>query len=306
MLRFLGRRLGYAIITVGLVLTVVFWMSRVAGDPVRLLAGFDATDENLEQIRSDLGLDEPLVMQYGRFVGDISEGDFGKSFRTGRPAMGEVMNRLPATLSLAAAALVFAVVVAVPLGILAALKRGRWPDTVARFIALVGQAVPNFWLGLLFIFFFAVRMGWFPTGGRNDGFRSLILPALTLSTASVASLTRLTRSAMIDVLNQDYITLARLKGLKPHRVIVRHGLSNALIPILTILGLQIGLLLAGSVVVETIFAWPGIGRLVIQSLEVSDYPVVQAAVLVIALSVVLANLATDVIYMLVDPRIRYD
>ncbi|MFT3851874.1 MAG: ABC transporter permease [Ilumatobacteraceae bacterium] len=220
--------------------------------------------------------------------------------------MDEVLHRLPATLSLAAAALLIAVLVAVPLGVIAAIKRGRWPDTAARFVALVGQAVPNFWLGLLLIFGFGVKLGWFPTGGRDAGWRSLVLPAITLSTASVASLTRLTRSAMIDVLNQDYITLARLKGLRTRRVILRHGLSNALIPILTILGLQIGLLLAGSVVVETIFAWPGIGRLVIQSLEVSDYPVVQAAVLIIAISVVLANLATDLVYMIVDPRIRYD
>jgi peptide/nickel transport system permease protein len=306
MARFLGRRLGYAVITVGLVVTVVFWMSRVAGDPVTLLAGFDVTEESKDQIRADLGLDDPLVVQYGHFVTDITRVDFGESFRTGRPAMEEVMNRLPATLTLALTALTFAVVIAVPLGVLAALKRGRWPDTLARFVALLGQAVPNFWLGLLLIFFFAVRLDLFPTGGRDDGFMSLVLPAFTLCTASLASLTRLTRSAMIDVLNQDYVTLARLKGLRSRRVILRHGLSNALIPILTILGLQIGLLLAGSVVVETIFAWPGVGRLVIQSLEVSDYPVVQAAVLIIALSVVLANLATDLVYMIVDPRIRYD
>ena len=306
MVRFLGRRLGYAAITVALVVTVVFWMSRVAGDPVTLLAGFDVTEESKATIRADLGLDDPIVVQYGTFVTDIVTLDFGDSFRTGQPAMEEVLDRLPATLTLALTALLFAVVIAVPLGVLAALKRGRWPDSLARFVALLGQAVPNFWLGLLLIFFFAVRLDLFPTGGRDDGWKSLILPALTLCTASLASLTRLTRSAMIDVLNQDYITLARLKGLRAKRVILRHGLSNALIPILTILGLQIGLLLAGSVVVETIFAWPGVGRLVIQALEVSDYPVVQAAVLVIAISVVLANIATDLVYMIVDPRIRYD
>jgi peptide/nickel transport system permease protein len=304
MVHFLGRRLGYALITVLLVVTVVFWMSRVAGDPVTLLAGFDVSEESMAKIRESLGLDRSIVVQYGQFLSDLVHLRFGDSFRTGRPAMDEVLHRLPATLSLAAAALTFAVLVAVPLGVLAALKRGRWPDKAARLVALIGQAVPNFWLGLLLIFLFAVRLGWLPTGGRDDGWKSLVLPALTLSTASLASLTRLTRSAMIDVLNQDYITLARLKGLKTGRVIVRHGLSNALIPILTILGLQVGLLLAGSVVVETIFAWPGIGRLVIQSLEVSDYPVVQAAVLIIALCVVLANIATDVVYMVVDPRIR--
>lgn len=304
MLGFFGRRLGYAAITVALVVTVVFTMSRVAGDPVTLLAGFDATEENMAQIRESLGLDDPFVVQYGNYVADVFGFEFGDSFRTGRPAMSEVTNRLPATLTLAAVALLIGVVVAVPLGVYAAIKRGSWPDRVARFIALIGQAVPNFWLGLLLIFLLAVNLDLFPTGGKG-GPASIVLPAITMSTASIASLTRLTRSAMLDVLNQDYITLARLKGLSPLRVIVRHGLSNALIPILTIMGLQIGLLLAGSVVVETIFAWPGVGQLVIQSLQVSDYPVVQAAVLVIALMVVLANLATDLVYMVVDPRIRY-
>lgn len=305
MLRFLGRRLGFSLVTVGLVVTVVFWLSRVSGDPVTLLAGFDATEESKEQLRKSLGLDRPFLMQYFSYLGEIARFEFGNSFRSGRSAMGEVWSRLPATLLLASVSLTIAVAVSVPLGVLAAIRRGSWPDSVARFVALIGQAVPNFWLGLLLIFFVAVRLGWLPTGGRG-GVTSLILPAVTLSTASIASLTRLTRSAMIDVLNQDYVTLARLKGLSPARVIVRHALSNALIPILTILGLQIGLLLAGSVVVETIFAWPGVGRLMIQSLEVSDYPVVQAIVLVIATTVVLANLLTDLIYMVIDPRIRYD
>jgi peptide/nickel transport system permease protein len=305
MTRFITRRLGYAAVTVALVVTVVFWMSRVAGDPVTLLAGFEVTEESKAQIREALGLDDPFLVQYVNYVADVFRLEFGDSFRTNQPAMDEVLGRMPATIALAAVALGFSILVSVPLGVLAALKRGQWPDRLARLVALVGQAVPNFWLGLLLIFFLAVSLGLFPTGGFG-GPASIVLPALTLATASVASLTRLTRSAMIDVLNQDYITLAHLKGLSPRRVILRHGLSNALIPILTILGLQIGLLLAGSVVVETIFAWPGVGRLVIQSLEVSDYPVVQAAVLLIATTVVLANLATDLVYMVIDPRIRYD
>lgn len=304
MARFLLIRVAQSVVTVTLVVFVVFVMSRVAGDPVTLLAGFDFSQEDIAEVREELGLNDPLHEQFGRFLLDIARGDFGTSFRTNQPAMDEVLSRAPATAQLALVSMAISLAISIPLGVVAAIKRGSITDSVARFFALLGQATPNFWLGLMLIFFFAVRLGWLPTGGRPD-WKALILPAFTLGTASAASITRLTRSAMVDVLNQDYITQARLKGLPERTVVLRHGFRNAMIPVLTILGLQIGILLAGSVIVETIFAWPGVGRLIIQSLGVSDYPVVQAAVLLIATTVVVANLITDIVYMIIDPRIRY-
>lgn len=304
MARFLVVRLAQSLTTIVLVLFVVFAMSRVAGDPVTLLAGFDFSQADIELVRDDLGLNDPFLQQFGRFMVDTARGDFGTSFRSNQPAMDEVLDRAPATAQLALVSFVISLCISVPLGVLAAVRRGSKADSVARFFALLGQATPNFWLGLMLIFFFSVRLGWLPTGGRG-GWTSLILPAFALGTASAASITRLTRSAMIDVMNQDYITQARLKGMPEWKVIFKHGFRNAMTPVLTILGLQIGILLAGSVIVETIFAWPGVGRLVIQSLGVSDYPVIQAAVLLIVTTVVFANLLTDILYMVIDPRIRY-
>ena len=304
MKRFLMFRIGQSLITILLVMFVVFIAARVAGDPVTLLVDFDASQADIDELRGELGLDDPLPVQFIRFVGDAVQGDFGTSFRTSRPAMGEVMDRVPASLQLASLSLLFAIVISVPLGVLAAITRGSPIDVFARFLALVGQAAPNFWLGLMLIFFFSVRLGWLPTGGRG-GLDHMILPAITLGTAGAASLARLTRSAMLDVLNSDYVTMARAKGLPRRTVIFKHALRNALIPVITILGLRIGTLVGGSVIVETIFAWPGVGRLIIQAINVSDFPVVQAAILLTASAVVFANLLTDIAYMFIDPRIRY-
>ena len=304
MARYLLVRTGQSLVTILLVVLVVFAISRVAGDPITLLAGFDYSQEDLEEIRTELGLSDPLPVQFARFVGDAVQGDFGDSFRTDRPAMEEVLNRAPATFELAFVSLLISLVISVPLGVVAAMARGSKADALARLLALIGQAAPSFWLGLILIFFFSVRLGWFPTGGR-EGVVSLVLPAFTLGTAAAASIMRLTRSAMLDVLNRDYITLARTKGMPERTVILKHAFRNAMIPVLTILGLRIGTLLAGSVIVETIFAWPGVGRLIIQAIAVSDYPVVQGAILLIATTVVLANFLTDLLYMVIDPRIRY-
>ncbi len=297
-------RIGQSLITILLVMFVVFMAARVAGDPVTLLVDFDATQEDIDELKSDLGLNDPLPVQFLDFVGDALRGDFGTSFRTSRPAMGEVIERVPASLQLAGLSLLFALVISIPLGVLAAITRGSSLDVFARFVALFGQAAPNFWLGLMMIFFFSVRLGWLPTGGRG-GLDHMILPAITLGTAGAASLARLTRSAMLDVLNSDYVTMARAKGLPGRTVIFKHALRNAMIPVITILGLRIGTLISGSVIVETIFAWPGVGRLIIQAINVSDFPVVQAAILLTASAVVLANLLTDIAYMFIDPRIRY-
>jgi peptide/nickel transport system permease protein len=304
MLRFLLVRLGQSLITVFLVLLVVFMVGRIAGDPIELFAGPDITPEQREEIKDSYGLNDPLFVQFGRFLGDIAHGDFGNSFRTNQPAMDEVLSRTPASLELAAASLLISVVIAVPLGILAAVRRGTVLDTGARVFALVGQAAPQFWVGLLLIFAFAVSWGLFPTGGRG-GLSHLVLPAVTLGFAGAASIARLTRSSMLDVLHRDYITLAECKGL-PNRVIIRkHAFRNAMLPVVTILGLRLGTILAGAVVVELIFSWPGVGRLIITSIQSGDYPVVQAAILLVATTVVLANLLTDVVYMFLDPRIRY-
>lgn len=304
MKRFLMFRIGQSLITILMVMFVVFVAARVAGDPVTLLVDFDATQEDIDKLKDDLGLNDPLPVQFIDFVGDALRGDFGTSFRTSRPAMGEVLERVPASLQLASLSLAFALIISIPLGVLAAITRGSSLDVFARFLALVGQAAPNFWIGLMMIFFFSVRLGWLPTGGRG-GFDHMIMPAITLGTAGAASLARLTRSAMLDVLNSDYVTMARAKGLPRRTVIFKHALRNAMIPVVTILGLRIGTLVSGSLIVELIFAWPGVGRLVIQAINVSDFPVVQAAILLTASAVVIANLLTDIAYMLIDPRIRY-
>lgn len=304
MKRFLLLRVVQSLITILLVMFVVFVAARVAGDPVTLLVDFDATQADIDELKSELGLNDPLPVQFVDFVGDAIQGDFGTSFRTSRPAMDEVIDRVPASVQLASLSLVFAIAISIPLGVLAAITRGSSLDVFARFLALVGQAAPNFWVGLMLIFFFSVRLQWLPTGGRG-GLDHMILPAITLGTAGAASLARLTRSAMLDVLNSDYVTMARAKGLPRRTVIFKHALRNAMIPVVTILGLRIGTLVSGSVIVETIFAWPGVGRLIIQAINVSDFPVVQAAILLTASAVVLANLLTDIAYMFIDPRIRY-
>jgi len=302
--RYLLLRLLQSLLTILLVVMVVFLIARIAGDPVTLLVTFDASQSDIDRLKQELGLADPLPQQFVRFLTDAARGDFGISFRTNRPAMQEVLSRVPASAQLAGFALLISLAISIPLGVLAAVTRGSLVDVVARFFALVGQAAPNFWVGLMLIFLFSVRFGWFPTGGRG-GLDHMFLPALTLGTSASASLTRLTRSAMLDVINSDFVTMARAKGLPRRTVIFKHALRNALIPVVTILGVRVGVLISGSVIVETIFAWPGVGRLIIQAINVSDFPVVQAAITLTATSIVLANFLTDIVYMFIDPRIRY-
>jgi len=302
--RYLLLRLLQSLLTILLVVMVVFLIARIAGDPVTLLVTFDASQSDIDRLKQELGLADPLPQQFVRFLTDAARGDFGISFRTNRPAMQEVLSRVPASAQLAGFALLISLAISIPLGVLAAVTRGSLVDVIARFFALVGQAAPNFWVGLMLIFLFSVRFGWFPTGGRG-GLDHMFLPALTLGTSASASLTRLTRSAMLDVINSDFVTMARAKGLPRRTVIFKHALRNALIPVVTILGVRVGVLISGSVIVETIFAWPGVGRLIIQAINVSDFPVVQAAITLTATSIVLANFLTDIVYMFIDPRIRY-
>src|SRR6185503_15267015 len=285
------------------VATLVFAALRLSGDPAATMLPGDASVDELVALRRQLGLDRPLWLQYLAFLGGALTGDFGTSFRHQQPALPLVLERLPATLELAGAALVLAVALALPLGILAAVYRGRIVDVVAMAFAVVGQATPYFWMGIMLILVVSVELGWLPTSGRG-GVERLILPAITLGTHFAASLARLTRTSMLEVFGQQFVTTARAKGLSEWSVVLGHTLKNAAVPIITLIGLQFGTLLGGAVVTETIFAWPGVGRLAVQSVFVRDYPVVQAGVFVLALTFVAINLLVDLLYGVLDPRIR--
>ncbi|PZC43358.1 MAG: peptide/nickel transport system permease protein [Chloroflexi bacterium] len=302
---YLAIRLIQAFFVVFLVVTIVFFVSRTVGNPEVGLLPFDASGADLERVKENLGLNDPLLVQYGNFLWDLAQGDFGTSWRAagGAPAIDAIGSRALNTFKLGVAGLVVAIALAVPLGILAALKQGTAIDWLARVLAVIGQAVPGFWLGLMMIFFFAVELGWFPTGGA-DGWRALVLPAIALGMLEMAAIMRLTRSGMIEVLDTDFIRTARAKGLSERVVITRHALRNALLPVVTMLGLSLGRLIGGSVIIEIVFAWPGIGRLIIDSIVQSDYPMVQASIIVLAASIALTNLLVDVSYRLIDPRIR--
>ncbi len=298
----LGRLLRSIAVVFGVV-TIVFFMSRAVGDPISRLAPIDSTQAEIEQIKEEIGLNDPIMEQYGRFLIDIVQLDFGQSFRATRPAVDVVQERLVATIQLGAAGLLVAFAVGIPLGIIAAVRRGGAMDLLSRLLALFGQAVPNFWLGLMLILFIAVSFDWLPTGGRT-GFQSIILPAITLGSFPAAAVMRFTRSAMLDTLQQDYIRTARAKGLTERAVLFKHALRNSMLAVVTLLGLQVGTILSGAIVVETVFAWPGLGYLIIQSIIATDYPVVQAAILMTSVWIVFVNLVVDVSYTFIDPRIR--
>ena len=286
-----------------LVVTSVFILSRATGDPISYLAPIETTAEQIEKFKDQLGLNDPLIVQYGRFLRDTAQFDFGTSFRAHVPASTVVKERIVATVLLGVAALGFAFAVGVPLGVLAAVRRGGAVDVIARVFALLGQAVPNFWLGLMLILFLAVNFDFLPTGGRS-GATSIILPAITLGSFPAAAVMRFTRSSMLDTLQQDYIRTARAKGLRERVVIRKHALRNSMLAVVTLLGLQVGYILSGSVIVETVFAWPGLGFLIIQSIKAIDYPVVQAAVIMTSTWIIFVNFVVDVSYTFLDPRIR--
>jgi peptide/nickel transport system permease protein len=283
------------------------------GDPVAAMYGLDPENMNSDQvarIRAELGLDDPLPTQYLRYLGNLIQGDLGRSISTKRPIGPDILQRFPVTMELAIATMIVVVVVAIPLGVISAQKRGTLVDNVAMGISLFGVSMPNFWVGIMLILIFSLSLGWLPSVGRGrglvDGLKSLILPALTLGTSLTGLVTRVTRSSMLEVLDQDYMRTARAKGLSPRMVTLRHGLRNALIPVLTILSLQFASLLSGAVVVETVFAWPGMGRFTVDAIWRRDYPVIMACVLVFAAIFVLVNLVVDVLYAVIDPRIRYN
>ena len=301
---FLAVRLLQALAVVFIVVSLVFLVSRLVGNPEQFLAGPDATNEDIEGIKERFGLNDSMLVQYGNFLADLIQGDFGHSWVGGGVStIDSIADRAWNTFKLGIAALIFAIATAVPLGVAAALRRGGLVDWLARALAVVGQAVPGFWLGLMMIFFFAVRLDLVPTGGAAE-WRSLILPAIALGMLEMAAIMRLTRSGMIEVMDADFIRTARAKGLPERTVILRHGLRHAMLPVVTILGISMGRLIAGSVIIEVIFAWPGVGRLIIDSIVRSDYPMVQAAIIVLAASISLANVLVDASYRFIDPRIR--
>lgn len=306
MLRFFVRRLLLTIPVVLGVATLVFALIHlVPGDPVQAMLGESASPAEMTELRARLGLDRPLLAQYGRFLRGLTRGDLGTSLRTNQPVAAAIAERLPATFELAMAAMTLAVLFAIPLGILAAVRAGTGVDHAATTLALVGISLPNFWLGPLLAIVFSVALGWLPVSGRGTP-AHLVLPAITLAAPLSAVLARMTRASVIEELREPFVLAARARGVSQLRAVLAHAFRNSLIPIVTVLGLQFGAVLTGAVITETIFAWPGVGRLLIQSIGFRDYPLVQGCILLIAISYVSMNLLTDLVYGVLDPRIRYD
>jgi len=302
-MRFLLRRVPQLVVVLFGVSVVAFGLVRLTGDPVTMLLGESATTEAVEEMRAELGLDRPIYVQYGRFIANALRGDFGESLRYRQSALSLFVERLPATLELAGAALLLALAIGLPVGVMAALRPQSIFDTAVRGLALVGQAIPGFYLGLVAIIVFGAQLHLLPTGGRGS-LAHLVLPAATLASFQIAVVARFSRGAMLEVLGEDFVRTARAKGLRRSRVVVGHALRNALIPVVTIVALQVGTLLSGAVVTETVFAWPGVGRLAVQAIYTRDFPVVQVTIMVTAGLFVVINLLTDLLYVMLDPRIR--
>jgi peptide/nickel transport system permease protein len=297
-------RIFQALIVIWGISLITFSLLHLFRDPVLILLPPEATKEDVVMLRKEMGLDRPIIVQYFKFLSGMARGDFGKSFVAQRPALGLVLERMPMTLWLAASGLLLAIIISIPLGVLAAVRRNRIHDHSASVLAVLGQAMPLFWLDIMLIIIFAVKLHLLPASGSGS-FRHIILPATGIAVSVLPILMRLTRSRMIEILSQDYIRTARAKGLGEKAVLFRHALRNALIPVVTILGFQFGMLLGGAVITETIFAWPGVASLVVESIFNSDFPVVQAAVAVFAILIVAANLLTDIAVAWLDPKVRF-
>ena len=293
-------------ITLGILTLIFSLIHLIPGDPAVQIAGENARPQDIQQVRTELGLDKPLWTQYVSYLTRLAHGDLGRSFRTNEAVSKEIFSRYPATIELAFGSMFIALLVAFPLGMVSAIYRNSWIDNVARVFALVGVSMPSFWFGPLLIIAFAINHEWFPVSGRDQGLRSLVLPSLTMGLALAAILTRMIRVSVAEELTQLYVTTAVAKGVTRVRAIFRHALKNALIPVITVLALQFGSLLTGAIITETIFSWPGLGRLLIQSINTRDYPQVQASILVIALTYILVNFLSDLMYGVVDPRIKLE
>ncbi len=307
MLHYLLRRLALSVPILALISTIVFFIMHVLpGDPVQaMLAGSPVSGDEIAQLRQELGLNDPLSVQYARFVGHALQGDLGRSLSTKRPVTREIMDQFPRTLELTLAGMVIATALGVALGVMAATHQGGWLDLSSMVFALLGVSMPSFWLALLLLYFFSYRHRWFPATGAG-GWSHLALPALVLGVGEAAIIARLVRASMVETLRQEYVTVARAKGLSNRVVVYRHALRNALIPVVTVLGLQYGHLLGGAVVLETVFSRPGLGRLTVDAILAKDFPLVQGAVLFTAVIYVLVNLLVDISYVWFDPRIRYE
>jgi len=310
MFGYIVRRLMMVVPVVWGVATIVFvLMFLIPGDPVRLMMGQRSDPETAERIRVEMGLDRPLPVQYIKFMGRTVRGDFGYSYWKKRQVTDILIERLPATIYLGFASLILAILIGVPAGIIAAVRQNRFLDGAVMTVSLLGVSTPVFWLALMMIIVFAVTLGWFPVSGYGSGgldLRYLVLPAVSLSAISIGYIARITRSSMLEVLKQDYMRTARAKGLKGSVVVLRHGLKNALIPVVTVIGINFANVLGGAVATETVFAWPGIGRAMIDALRVRDVPVIEGGVIILALAFVLVNLLVDVTYSVLDPRVRLE
>lgn len=304
MQHFLRRALSTVLTVFGVLLLTFLLVHLVPGDPVEVMLGESATSVDRGALCAELGLDRPLPVQFADYLVKLAQGDFGVSIHSHAPIAELLAERLPATARLALLSLFLAVLFGIPLGIAAALRQNRWPDRLATLSALTLSAMPHFWLGPLLMLVFALWLGWLPVSGMESS-TAIVLPALTLACGLTAILTRMTRASLLEVLNEDFVRTARAKGLPETTVILRHALRAALLPVITVVGLQLGSLLAGAVITETVFGWEGVGRLLVESIEKRDYPVTQACVLVIALTYVLVNLVTDLLYTRIDPRIRF-
>ena len=304
MIKYIIKRLLALIPVIFVTSLLIYWaMSLTAGDPALMIAGDNATPDQIEKIREELGLNDPFIVQYGNYMKGMLTGDMGKSYVTNKDVFKTFMDYLPNTLYLGGFSVVIAILVSIPLGIYTAIHQNTWKDTAGMVFALFGTSMPNFWLGLMLIIVFALHWRLFPTGGKT-GWSSLVLPAITVGFGLAALITRITRSSMLDVLRQDYMTTARAKGCSEKRVIFRHGLKNALIPIITAIGLQMSLVITGSVLAETVFSWPGIGRLVYESITRRDTPMVTGSIIMCSILMCLINLFVDLVYAFFDPRIK--
>ena len=305
MLKYIIKRILAMIpVVFGITLLVFFIMQMAPGDPARLILGPEATDEAVEAKREELGLNDPKIVQYGRYMINLLQGDMGTSYSNDRPVFDEVFTRLPATLKLAAVSAVVSIILAIPLGVLAAVKQNTIFDHASMVVSLVGISMPAFWLALMLMLLFSVQLGWFPVQGAKDGWRSYVLPSIAIGFMNMAAIARTTRSAMLDTINQDYIRTARAKGVSEREVILHHSFRNALIPTVTVIGVQLGGLIGGAVLTETVFAWPGLGRYVVQSVNARDTPAVMGCIVVLAVGFSLVNLVVDLLYGFIDPRVR--
>ena len=309
MYKYILKRLAMMIpVLIGVTFVVFFILALSPGDPAKMILGEQATQESIDQLRDQLGLDDPIIVRYLRYMGGVLQGDLGRSYKNNLDVAEQVLSRFPNTLILAVAGMIVALAIGVPIGILSARKQYSLLDNVSTVLGLVGVAMPNFWLGLLLSMLFALKLGWLPSSGMGQGFwpllRSLILPAVTLGVGQAATVLRMTRSSMLEVIRQDYIDTARSKGLKEKFVVRRHMLKNALVPIITVVGLQFGQLLGGAALTETIFSWPGLGRFMVDNIKTKDMPLVLGSVLLLSVSYSIVNLLVDILYAYVDPRIK--